>query len=155
MIGIDPGTTKHGVVEIVDGRVVLADMFDTDSAIALVAHGMSEVACEWIESYGMPVGKELFQTVFHIGRMFEADPSMRLIPRRDIKLHLCGQPRAKDANIRQALLDKLGPVGTKKNPGPCYGVSGHLWSALAVAVTAAEIHRTNGEWIPDAKTVEA
>jgi hypothetical protein len=41
--------------------------------------------------------------------------------------------RAKDANIRQALIDKLGAVGTKKAPGPLYGISGHLWAALAVA----------------------
>jgi len=27
-------------------------------------------------------------------------------------------------------------VGTKKTPGPLYGVSGHAWQALAVAVVA-------------------
>jgi len=46
--------------------------------------------------------------------------------------------KAKDANIRQALIDKLGPVGTKKSPGPLWGVKSHIWSALAVAVTALE-----------------
>jgi hypothetical protein len=54
--------------------------------------------------------------------------------RKDVKLHLCNSPRAKDANVRQALLDRLGPQGTKKAPGPTYGVKSHEWAALAVAV---------------------
>ena len=41
------------------------------------------------------------------------------------------------ANIRQALLDLIGPQGTKKAPGPTYGVRSHEWAALAVAVTVA------------------
>jgi len=45
--------------------------------------------------------------------------------------------RAKDANIRQALLDLIGPQGTKKTPGPTYGIKSHTWAALAVAVYAA------------------
>jgi hypothetical protein len=43
--------------------------------------------------------------------------------------------KAKDANIRQALIDKIGPQGTKKDPGPTYGISKDVWSALAIAVT--------------------
>jgi len=35
-----------------------------------------------------------------------------------------------------------GAVGTKKAPGPLYGVKTHMWSALAVAVVAAG--RTGG-----------
>ena len=65
-----------------------------------------------------------------------------LVYREDVKLHLCGSPRAKDANIRQALIDRWGgkaeAVGTVKKPGPLYGVKSHAWSALAVAVTALE-----------------
>jgi hypothetical protein len=56
-----------------------------------------------------------------------------MVYRNAVKLHICGTPRAKDPNIRQALIDKYGAPGTKKNPGPTYGVSSHLWSALAIA----------------------
>ncbi len=38
-------------------------------------------------------------------------------------------------NIRQALIDRFGPPGKKKAPGATYGLSGDMWSALAVAVT--------------------
>ena len=40
--------------------------------------------------------------------------------------------KAKDSNIRQALIDRFGPVGTKKNPGWFYGVSKDVWAAIAV-----------------------
>jgi hypothetical protein len=63
---------------------------------------------------------------------------VQLVYRRDVKLHLCHSPRAKDANVRQALIDRLGPQGTKKNPGPTYGMKSHLWAALAVGVYAMD-----------------
>jgi hypothetical protein len=87
----------------------------------------------------MPVGREVFETCVWIGRFQQVwrDPeAVKLVYRRDVKLHLCGNSRAKDANIRQALIDKLGPVGTKAAPGPLYGVRSHAWAAVAVAVTA-------------------
>jgi hypothetical protein len=51
-----------------------------------------------------------------------------------VKLHLCNSPRAKDGNVRQALIDRVGPQGTKKGQGPTYGIKSHEWAALAVAV---------------------
>jgi hypothetical protein len=93
-----------------------------------------------IASYGMAVGKEVFETCVWIGRFVEvARVEPRLVYRRDAKLHLCHSPRAKDANVRQALIDRLGPQGTKKNPGPTYGMRSHLWAALAVAVYAGDV----------------
>jgi hypothetical protein len=43
------------------------------------------------------------------------------------------------------LIDALGEVGTKKNPGPLYGVSGHYWAALGVAYTASQFEKTDHE----------
>jgi hypothetical protein len=98
------------------------------------------VAVEMVASYGMPVGKEVFETVLQIGRLQEfsenRDVTFRLIYRLQVKQHLCHDSRAKDSNIRQALLDRFGPPGTKKAPGVLYGIKSHLWSALAVAVYA-------------------
>lgn len=103
------------------------------------------LAVEMIASYGMAVGREVFETCVWIGRYVEAwkGPNARLVYRRDVKLHLCGQARAKDPNVRAALLDRFGPgreraIGTKKAPGPLYGFRDDLWAALGVAVTAAE-----------------
>jgi len=105
---------------------------------------ITHVAIEMIASYGMPVGREVFETCVMIGRFIEAWPiEHTLVYRRDVKLHLCGQARAKDPNVRQALIDRFGPgkdkaIGTKKQPGPLYGVTSDVWAALAVAVTFAD-----------------
>lgn len=102
--------------------------------------GIEHLAIEMIASYGMPVGREVFETCVFIGRLIQAwNGPHTLVYRKDVKLHLCGQPRAKDANIRQALIDMWGgkdkAIGKKATPGPLYGVSADVWSALAIAVT--------------------
>lgn len=156
VLGVDPGPERsgwcllrHSPVEAhpwrvldsgtVPNRDMLADfgfLFVRDRALAI----------ERVRSYGMAVGREVFETCEWIGRFWQAWPDesrVQLVERREVKLHLCGSARAKDANIRQALLDLLGPKGTKKAPGPTYGVKSHAWSAVAVAVTAAARERDN------------
>lgn len=102
------------------------------------------LAVEMVASYGMPVGAEVFETCVWIGRFLERWHGLhQLVYRADVKLHLTHTRTAKDANVRQALIDRYGPgkdiaVGKKATPGPLYGLTGDCWSALAVAVTAAE-----------------
>jgi hypothetical protein len=111
-------------------------------------YSQNPLVIEMIASYGMPVGKEVFETCVWIGRFIEAWPCFcQRFYRNDIKMHLCGSVRAKDANVRQALIDRFGPgkdkaIGTKKAPGPLYGLKKDLWSALAVAVTADDLEAT-------------
>lgn len=72
---------------------------------------------EMIASYGMPVGKEVFDTCVWIGRYIEAyDKDYKYVYRKDEKMNICHSMKAKDSNIRQALIDRFGPVGTKRNP---------------------------------------
>lgn len=145
-VGIDPGPRESAFV-VWDGQRVVnsGDMPNAELALYLnSSHDDTTVACEWIESFGMAVGREVFETVFAIGTFSQHAP-LRLVPRRDVKMHVCASLRAKDGNIRQALIDRLGAVGTKKNPGPLFGISGHRWSALAVAVTAHNLAVTEHE----------
>jgi hypothetical protein len=146
-VGIDPGPRESAVV-VWDGIAVRGtqDVLNGTMPELLVGEiaSRSTIACEWIESFGMAVGREVFETVFSIGA-FSQHAQLRLVPRRDVKLHLCASLRAKDANIRQALIDRFGPVGTKKTPGPLFGIAGHRWAALAVAVTAHDLEQTEHE----------
>ncbi len=102
------------------------------------------LAIEMVASYGMAVGAEIFETCVWIGRFVERwqGAAPRLVYRREVKLHLCHDSRAKDPNIRQALIDRFGgkdaAIGKKAAPGPLYGLAGDGWAALGVAVTAAE-----------------
>jgi hypothetical protein len=146
VLAIDPGPETSGYVVLAGGRVVKAEQIENwrlKRDVLIQWADDAVCAIEMVASYGMAVGKEVFETVLAIGRFTErwyaiTGQEPALLYRKDIKMHLCMSMRAKDANIRQALIDKLGPVGTKKNQGPCYNVSGHLWSALAVAVTYAD-----------------
>ena len=137
ILALDPGTFSTGYIAW-DGGVIECGELPNDEVVTRlklnVVGGASLCAIEMIASYGMAVGKETFETCVWIGRFMEASriPVIRCF-RKDIKLHLCGTTKAKDANIRQALIDKHGAPGTKKQPGKTYGVSGHVWAALAVA----------------------
>jgi hypothetical protein len=147
LLAIDPGTTQSGFAVYGQGRVFCSGVKANEEMLSVVRdHApacpgveIDRLAIEMIASYGMAVGREVFETCVWIGRFVEAWKGRhQLVYRQQVKLHLCGTPRAKDPNIRQALLDRLGPQGTKKAPGPTYGVKSHAWAALAVAVTAAD-----------------
>lgn len=141
LIAIDPGPEKSAFV-VWDGQKIL-DKGECENlglrAMLMFINKVQFLAIETIQCFGMPAGEEMFMTMFWVGRFCEAaNIPHRLVKRSEVKMHLCGSMRAKDANIRQALIDRFGPPGTKAAPGVLHGVSKHLWSALAIAVTAAE-----------------
>ena len=152
ILAVDPGTTQSGFVVLDNDRVVSSGTLSNAETLALVADHTGIVAIEMVASYGMAVGKEVFETVRWIGRFQQAsrDPeAVRLVYRRDVKIYLCGSARATDPNIRAAIVDAFGPgkdaaVGRKSAPGPLYAVKGHAWSALAVAMTAADVRSFGG-----------
>lgn len=148
IFAIDPGTTHSAYVVwdgakiISKGKLLNAEMLEI---IRLWdAFDRSQFVIEMIGHYGsgMSVGKEVFETCVWIGRYVEAcdqgGHEALLVKRTTVKMHLCGLARAKDPNVRQALIDRLGAPGTKANPGVTYGVSADVWQALALAVTVFE-----------------
>ena len=147
ILAIDPGPEKSAYVFWDPDLEAVVDKGMADNALLAdsLESVQSQVAIEMLACFGMPVGKEVFQTALWIGQFIRACSkagsefcSPRLIYRMDIKMHLCHSPRAKDSNIRQALLDRFGQQGTKKNQGKLYGISKDIWSALAVAVYYAD-----------------
>jgi hypothetical protein len=142
VLAIDPGSAQSAWLRFDDARPQGFGITANDTLVrALRTGGLPDVVViEKIESYGMAVGAEVFDTVWWAGRFAEAASRVPVVmlPRRAVKLALCGDSRAKDANIRQALLDRFGgsaAVGRKAAPGPLYGISRDVWSALAIAVT--------------------
>lgn len=148
VLGIDPGTNETAWV-IWDGFSILGKGYAPNKEfLSSLRHDdfdatYDRAGCEMIASYGMSVGREVFETCKVIGRIEEIiedwGKECRMIYRKDVKLSLCMSPRAKDGNVRQALIDRIGPQGKKKAPGPTYGMASHLWSALAVAVYAHDL----------------
>ena len=141
ILAIDPGTTESGWVVYEAGKVCNSGVWPNEQLLAELPRTPSSqlLAVEMIASYGMAVGKDVFETCVWIGRFKQAwfaPDDVKLVYRGQVKQLLCKSARAKDANIRQALIDMLGAPGTKKAPGGTYGVKSHAWAALAVAVTA-------------------
>jgi hypothetical protein len=150
IIAIDPGPTESALI-VWDGvSVCLKNKMDNESVLAIVrdigADQHNICVIEQIASYGMAVGAEVFETCFWSGRFAEAFGAVRVnrITRSEVKIHLCHSMRARDGNVRRAVIDRFGgkvaAIGNKKAPGPLYGISGDCWAALAVAVTWRDRH---------------
>jgi hypothetical protein len=152
ILAIDPGTEQSGWCMFAHGGVTNSGVMPNAELLDFMQSDHFHIfdhrlAIEMIASYGMPVGREVFETCVWIGRFKQAwhtPDAVELVYRKDVKMHLCGTTKAKDPNVRQALIDmfprtgggKTPQVGTKGQPGPLFGVSSHAWAALGVAVTA-------------------
>ena len=152
---IDPGTEESGVViyNPEEHQIIFSGAeVKNEKLISILKQKDSfeiMLVVEMVSSYGMPVGMSTFETVYWVGRFVQAYEGLSTrIFRKDVKMILCNSMRAKDSNVRQAILDmfaatgggKTPQVGTKKEPGPLYGVKSHAWSALAVGLAYKELY---------------
>ena len=151
--GIDPGPTHSGLVRLTTGEhghwppaVTFAakEMSNADLLASLTETACDLVVCEWLVTYkNAAIGASVLDTALLVGRIIERSTApVRLITRPDIGRELCQSGRAKNAQLRAAILEmypatgggKDGRLGTSKAPGPLYSVSSHAWSALAAAL---------------------
>lgn len=145
ILAIDPGNIESAycLIDTTTYKSIAFGKIDNCHLIDYINSLDKQVNClviEMIASYGMPVGKEVFDTCVWIGRFIEefinyVNPKYSYVYRKEEKLNLCNSMKAKDSNIRQALIDRFGVVGTKKNPGWFYGFKADIWSAYAVGIT--------------------
>jgi hypothetical protein len=150
-LAIDPGPQQSGWCHLLGNELVGSGVWTNEDMLDFVQHRQFQInptrlAVEMIASYGMPVGKDVFETCLWIGRYVQAwhnPTTVRLVYRKDVKMLLCGTTKAKDGNVRRAIIDLYPPsgggstpqIGTKAKPGPLYGVSSHAWPAIGVALT--------------------
>lgn len=154
ILAVDPGNVLSAYVlyESATGEILEKAKEDNYVVRSRVAESKADrCVIEMVASYGMAVGKDVFETVYWIGRFSEVwdanhTTAHQRMFRKDVKMHICQSMRAKDSNIRQAIIDMYPPVGggalpqrgTKSNPGPLFGVSSDMWAALGVAITYSE-----------------
>jgi hypothetical protein len=143
VIGIDPGPEKSAWcvfdgTKVVDSGIVLSHLID--QIIPRETLHKYLVAVEHVQCFGLAVGREVFETAYWIGYYRRVCEEARIrfarVYRSEIKLHFCQSMRAKDANIRQALVDRFGGKGTKASPGFFFGFKADMWSAAAIAIYA-------------------
>ena len=161
VFAIDPGNTEsawcimNDQYELLDFdkqpnidvmNTLVYRLTNSNTAVTLI----DDVVIERVASYGMPVGREVFETCEWIGRFSqeaEKKVDVNYIYRRDEKLYLCFDSKAKDANIRAALIERFAKHdfkngrGTKSNPDYFYGVKADIWAAIAVAVTYLDMQK--------------
>ena len=151
IIAIDPGPEESAYVMFDTSKGLIEDKgkVSNDALLARLQGDLggmtTRCVIEQIASYGMAVGKDIFETCVWTGRFMQAFGPQRCdrIPRLAVKVNLCRSAKANDGNIRQAIIDRFGPgkekaIGKKSAPGPLFGVAGDIWSALAVAITWTE-----------------
>ena len=153
VLAIDPGHEESAYILTQDhepfqrGKIANRDLIKFLGAW-LPGANPDLIAIEWIESYGMPVGAEVFHTARWVGMLQreieQQGRTSELIGRKAVKLHLCHSARAKDSNVTQALVDRFTPgqpnhgKGTKAAPGWFYGFKADIWAAYALAVYVAD-----------------
>ena len=161
ILAIDPGSTESAYVVL--NKVLKPIRFDKIPNNDLLQYlyddnfaddGIEKVAIEMVACYGMPVGKEVFDTCVFIGELKEAIANticadVQFIYRKDEKMNLCNSMKAKDSNIRQALIDRFAQFdlkngkGTKKQKDWFYGFKADEWAAYAVGITYFDMYLKN------------
>lgn len=169
ILAIDPGERESAIVAIGhDGEIEMAWKETNKYCLDYVkdeSHygSMCTLAIEFAHARGMPASNNLFRTTLWAGRFLQAWLTNYgyikplLINRHDVKLHHCGQARAKDSNIRAAIIDRYGgkeaAIGKKKTPGPLYGVRADEWQALAIALMVRD-NAANKAWIDERRLAQ-
>jgi hypothetical protein len=157
ILAIDPGNTEsaYALIDTTTRRPLEIDKIPNHLLAARLPcisedHDISHVAIEMVASYGMAVGKDVFETCVWIGRFAQIvdglyhQPAADLVYRREVKLHHCASSKANDSNIAQALIDRFASgarnrgKGTKADPGWFYGFRADIWQAYALAVLVAD-----------------
>ena len=156
VLAIDPGNTRSAYC-IINEKTLKPLQFGIEENEAirellqdkLYTKWPTQVVIEMVASYGMPVGEEVFDTVRWIGRFEQiciqfSGEEPALVKRMEEKMHICHNSRARDSNIRRALIDRFAAHdkkngrGTKKNPDWFYGFKADIWAAYAVGITYIE-----------------
>jgi len=161
LLCIDPGPARSGFV-VYDEKGMRVVQFEHDikngTLLALIKRfeNVDILVLEMVGCYGMPVGRDIFDTVRWIGIFQHAFGMGRTVlhMRRDVKLALCNNPNANDSNIRTSVLGrfpqvgggKTPAIGTKKQPGPLFGIKSHSMSAIALAITWRNNFESESPW---------
>jgi hypothetical protein len=106
ILALDPGTTETGMVLFSPNemRIIEKGIFPNPEVSGVLDEWIEadkycwQAAIEMIASYGMPVGKETFETCVWIGRFIADLPEyveVRRVYRKDVKSVLCGSMKAK------------------------------------------------------------
>jgi hypothetical protein len=148
VVGIDPGDTQSAYA-VVDANyeVVEADKVENEDLALFLKCTLvdTHVVVEGIQSYGMPVGRNVFDTCYQIGRILQICDDLGLpwtiYNRPEYTKAICGVQKINDSVLRQALLLRFG--GDKKGE-PLNKLKGSTDKRSAFAIAAYHLDVTGG-----------
>lgn len=149
ILAIDPGNTESAYC-FIDSDTLEPGFFGKVPNEQLLGYILAftydTIVIERIASYGMAVGRDVFETCEWVGRFTQAalPAKAEYVYRKEEKLHICKDSKARDANIRRALIDRFARhdlqsgKGTKARPDFFYGFKKDIWQSYAVGLTYLE-----------------
>lgn len=157
ILAIDPSNKEHTAYCVIDEKTykpidfgmcgpeeMIRILDSCNSGLIKDKYKINHVAIEMVASYGMPVGRDVFETCIFIGRMLEhiKKDNYTYIYRKEVKINLCGRTSgANDTTVRKALINRFAKFdfrsgkGTKKKQDFFYGFKADVWASYAVGVT--------------------
>lgn len=169
ILAIDPGTYESGWVLVCgkngfasDGSLLRYGKAGNDDLVEimleiLLHHRGTRLVIEKTEPH-RAVNREILRTVWWEGvfsgiyDQSEHSSAVFRIPRKDVRVSICGIGNANDAMIRDAMLEHFGPIGKKGSEGPLYGMKqikgskNDIFSAMAIAKTLYDNPHRRDEW---------
>ncbi len=170
--GIDPGSERTAWLvfdtrgHIVDHRIDPNELFLSLRGAHPIMQADVFVVERIVSAFVNPkkggyVGREVFDAQWWAAVLWGKWISLhhagvmrpQCLARKEIVTHLCGSAKAGDSDVHAALRDRVFQTGldgkgrpsckgTKKHPGPLFGLHDDEWSALAVALTWWDLHPT-------------
>ena len=149
-IAIDVGTIESAyTIMNNEYKIIESDIVENMKLLDIIKDNRQDVKTlvyEKFVSYRMPVGQTTMDSIEWNGRFIQhalhhGYLKVVAISRRDVKLNLCNSMKAKDTNVRLALVDRYAThdfksgKGTKKNPDTLYGFRADMYSSLGVGTT--------------------
>jgi len=160
VMAIDPGpvVSGHVMLQVSERDIHVANWGcegNDDVAELVSRHGQvtddARLVVEKTVYYGRMVNAAIFETCVQTGRFMEAFGfhDTERMSRGEVLRELCGTTHAGPPQLRAAVLDHWGgnekAVGTKKAPGPLYGIKGKdVWSALGLGLAYIKTRREDG-----------
>jgi hypothetical protein len=161
---LDPGPTSTGVViyDTVNKLPIKYGDFENEKLLGAILSKRIKADCmaqEIIVGYGIKAGSSTFGTcewlgMFRLAWRISYGLPYYPISRPQVNEHVCFNRSANDTAINQALTDRYGGArdvayGSKKKPGPLYGITNHTRAALALGITCDEtiLHSEVGQHV--------
>jgi hypothetical protein len=130
VLAIDPGNTESAWCRCAGDRPIDFAKVANDTFVRQLRflEPGTRLVIEYMEPRGMPMSQEEMDTQFWTGRFVQAaGVEWHPVKRREVKMHICGHTRAKDSNIRQALIDRFGGASVAIGGTKCPQCKGKGW----------------------------